>query len=61
MILSNYSHAGEFGAWSRHDGTLFPVFKIELDPDDTCPDVYVTKQFWTNLYSGVEQWRNESK
>ena len=48
-----------FIVWSREDGTPFLNLNTELDPDDLCPEGSVTKQFWKNLYEGIEQWRNE--
>jgi hypothetical protein len=54
----------EFTVWSREDGMPFPALgelqAIEQDPDDLCPEGYVTKQFWINLYKGIERWRDES-
>ena len=47
--------------WSRDDGTPFPNFNDEPDPDDTCPKEGVTKQFWKTLYIGVDFWRGEFK
>jgi hypothetical protein len=55
----------QFTVWSRKDGTPFPVLfkqqEIEQDPDDLCPEGYVTKQLWINLFSGIERQREESK
>ena len=45
--------------WSRDDRTPFPNLNDELDPDDLCPEGGVTKQFWKNLYEGIERWGNE--
>jgi hypothetical protein len=45
--------------WSREDGTPFPNLNDETNPDDPCPEEYVTKQFWKNKYEGIEQRRNE--
>jgi len=47
--------------WSRNDGTPFPNLNEEPDPDDLYPESNVTKQFWMNLYEGIDKWRNESK
>jgi len=46
--------------WSRDNGTPFPNLNDEPVPDDLCPESDVTKQFWKNMYSGIEMWRNES-
>ncbi len=51
----------EITVWSRDDGTPFPVLGeqqvTEQDPDDLCPEGYVTKQFWINLFTGIERQR----
>ncbi len=47
--------------WPSIDGTLFPNFHDDPDIDDQFPEGDVTKQFWKNLYDGIEQRRNESK
>jgi len=50
---------GEFEVWSREDGIPFPILGeqqgTEQDPDDLFPESEVTKQFWRNLYRGIEQ------
>ena len=51
----------QFVIWSRKNGTLLPNLNAELDPDDLYPEGNVTKQFWMNLYEGIDKWRNESK
>jgi hypothetical protein len=51
----------QFTVWTREDGTTFPNLNDESDPDDLCPEENITKQFWKNLYRGIEQWRKESK
>jgi len=28
-----------------------------VDPDDFVPEGSVSKQFWKNLYEGIERWR----
>jgi hypothetical protein len=45
----------------RDDGTPFPNLNAEPDPEDICPEGSATKQFWKNLYQGIEQWRNEKE
>jgi hypothetical protein len=50
---------GQIAVWSRDDEIPFPNFNAEPDPDDLCPEEYVTKQFWKNLYQGLEQRRIE--
>jgi len=47
--------------WCREVGTPFPNLTDESDPDDLCPEEYVTKQFWKNKYNSINQWRNEQK
>lgn len=47
--------------WSRNDGTPFPNLNDEPDPNDLAPEGSVTKQFWINLFTGIERWRKESK
>lgn len=47
----------QLAVWSRNDGTPFPNLNEELDPDDLYPEGDVTKQFWKNLYRGIEQMR----
>lgn len=47
--------------WSRKDGTSIPDLHEEHDPDDIYPESEVTKQFWKNLFSGIERWKNEKK
>ncbi|MDD5188093.1 MAG: hypothetical protein PHF57_07785, partial [Methanoregula sp.] len=47
--------------WSYDEGTSSPLLNEEADPDDLCPEDIVTKQFWKNLYQGIELWRNDSK
>jgi hypothetical protein len=51
----------QFTVWFRDDGIPFPDFNVELDPDDLFPEGNVTKQFWKNLYWGIEQRRVEFK
>lgn len=50
----------QYTVWSRDDGTSFPNLNEEPDPDDLCPESDVTKQFWKNLYFGINQ-RDYSK
>lgn len=47
--------------WSREDGTPFPNLNDDPDPDDLCLESDVTKQFWKNLYNGIEQMREDFK
>jgi hypothetical protein len=47
-------------AWSCDDGMPFPNLHNEPDLDDLYPECDVTKQFWRNLYRGIERWRPES-
>jgi hypothetical protein len=46
--------------WSRDEGTPFPNLNEEPDSDDLCPESDVTKQFWKNLYQGLERGRQNS-
>ena len=41
--------------WSRKDEAPFPILNEEPNPDDPCPEEYITKQFWKNFYEGIEQ------
>jgi hypothetical protein len=49
----------QFTVWSRDDGIPFPSLGEqqvkERNKDDLCPEGYVTKQFWINLFTGIEQ------
>lgn len=49
----------EIDVWSRGEGTPFPNFADETDPDDFCPEDTITKQLWRNHYSTLERWRKE--
>jgi hypothetical protein len=49
-----------YTVWSRNDGTPFPTINDEPDIDDLCPEEDITKQFWRNLYQGIENWHNEA-
>jgi hypothetical protein len=51
----------QFVIWSRKDEDSCLNFNAELNPDDLCPEGDVMKQFWINLYEGIDKWRNESK
>lgn len=53
--------AGEFPVWSCEDGTPFPVLDDpdDMDPDDLCPEGYVTKLQWENEYRTIEHWRRD--
>lgn len=51
----------KFTIWSRKDGTPFPSLNDDPDPDDLAPEENVTKQFWINSHTGINQWRNSSK
>ncbi|MFA5332319.1 MAG: hypothetical protein WC342_08070 [Methanoregula sp.] len=46
--------------WSREEGSPFLNLKGEPDPDDLCPESDVIKQFWHNLYAGIERWQRYS-
>lgn len=51
--------AGEFPVWQREDGEPFPVLDDPdiRDPDDLCPEGYVTKLRWKNWYRTIEMMR----
>jgi hypothetical protein len=48
---------GQYTVWSRKDGTPFPNLNDEPNPDDLAPEGSVTKQFWRDLYLGIERRR----
>jgi len=45
--------------WSCDDGIPFPNLNKDPDPDDLCAESDVTKQFWKNKFTNINQWRNE--
>ena len=45
---------------NRYNGVLFANLNDESDPDDLAPEESVTKQFWKDLYEGIQRWRNKS-
>ena len=45
--------------WSCDDGTPFPSFNEEIDPDDLSPEGTITKQFWKSKYASINQWLAE--
>lgn len=49
-----------YTVWSCKDETPFPIINDEPDIDDLCPEGDITKQFWRNLYQGIENCHNES-
>ena len=55
----------QFTVWSRDDGTPFPALgeqqRAEQDQDDLFPEGNVTKQFWLNLFNGIERRRYVQK
>lgn len=47
----------ELTVWSRADLISSLNFNDETDPDNRYPEGAITKQFWKELYWGIEQWR----
>lgn len=50
----------ELTVWSRNDGSPFPDLTHEPDRVDICPEEGITKQFWRDLYWGIDQLRREA-
>lgn len=46
----------EINIWSREDGQPVPVVDDPdvTDPDDLCPEGYLTKQIWKNRFKSIE-------
>jgi len=57
-IVELLSNGAYFVIWSHEDENSNLNLNAELDPDDICPEGDVTKQFWINMYQGLEQLRN---
>lgn len=45
----------QYTVWSREDGTPFPNLNYMPDSEDLCPEETVTKQFWRDLFEGIER------
>ena len=50
--------AGEYNVWCHEDATQALILN---DPDNLCPEGYVTKVQWANMYEGIRHRMEDSQ